>query len=63
MADATKRGWEHRLALGGWREAPMSAGQEGPAEKRNQMPVRYSGRREEAEVEAKLSQALWLSDL
>eukprot|EP00972_Heterocapsa_arctica_P029941 4412022-Heterocapsa_arctica.AAC.1 len=27
------------------------------------MPVRHSGRREEAEVEAELSQALWLSDL
>eukprot|EP00972_Heterocapsa_arctica_P060076 8860561-Heterocapsa_arctica.AAC.1 len=27
------------------------------------MPVRYSGRRDEAEVEAKLSQVLWLADL
>ena len=45
------------MALGGWKEAA------GTQERRNLMPVRYSARRQETEVQAKLQQAVFLQAL
>ena len=57
LADALGASWEHRMALGGWKEAA------GTQERRNLMPVRYSARRQETEVQAKLQQAVFLQAL